>query len=111
VSRRRTRRTDKKIRNQSPIPDTKPPDPSDQHCQQLPPVKRIFGYFFCNRKKSLASASAAGGETAFEFEFEVEFEVDLKAAALGSSAKTTLDSRRIRDHVIESELNKRESLQ
>jgi len=24
---------------------------SDQHLEQLPPVKRIFGYFFCNRKK------------------------------------------------------------
>jgi len=44
-------------------------DPSDQPRQQLPPIKRIFGYFFCNRKKSLASASDAGGETAFEVEF------------------------------------------
>ncbi|MEX2498477.1 MAG: hypothetical protein WD397_06335, partial [Wenzhouxiangellaceae bacterium] len=32
----------------------------------------------CNRKKSLASASAAGGETALEFEFEVQVEVKTK---------------------------------
>ncbi|MEX0914664.1 MAG: hypothetical protein WDZ60_02120, partial [Wenzhouxiangellaceae bacterium] len=31
------------------------------------PVKRIFGYFFCNRKKSLACKRAARGETAFDF--------------------------------------------
>jgi len=71
--------TFKEIRNRNPMPDTKPPDPSDQHRRQLPPVKRTFGYFCCNRKKSLASASEAVGEKAFEFEFEVEF--DLKAAA------------------------------
>ena len=57
--------------------------PSDQHLEQLPPVKRIFGYFFCNRKKSLASASEAGGETAFEVEF------DLIAAAPGLGAPIT----------------------
>jgi len=27
------------------------PARSDRHLEQLPPVKRIFGYFFCNRKK------------------------------------------------------------
>jgi len=78
-SRRGTHRSYKKIRNRNPMPDTKPPDPSDQHLEQLPPVKRTFGYFCCNRQKSLASASEAVGEKAFEFEFEVEF--DLKAAA------------------------------
>jgi len=48
--------------------------PISPHRNPLLPIKRIFGYFFCNRKKSLASATSAGGETAFE----VEVEFDLK---------------------------------
>jgi len=63
----------------NPMPDTKPPDPSDQHRQKLPPVKRTFGYFCCNRQKSLASASAAGGEKTFEVEVEVEIECKSRA--------------------------------
>src|SRR6056297_3912257 len=61
-SQRGTRCTDKRIRNRNPMPDTKPPDPSDQHRQKLPPVKRTFGYFCCNRQKSLARKRAARGE-------------------------------------------------
>jgi len=75
VSQSGPHRSYKKIRNQSLMPDTQPPDPSDPHRRQLPPVKRTFGYFCCNRQKSLARKRAARGETAFEFEVEVGFDL------------------------------------
>ncbi len=93
VSQSGTRRSDRKIRNRNPMPDTKPPDPFDQHRCQLPPVKRIFGYFFCNRKKSLASASAAGGETAFEVEVEIESRPHPAKVPLSAHAERPLESK------------------
>ena len=71
--------------------------PISPHRNPLLPIKRIFGYFFCNRKKSLASASAAGGETAFEVEVEVEVEIESRPhpakVPLSAYAERPLESK------------------